>query len=224
MQKHVQRSVIALFLPISLCGVISASYASDIQKNVLQTQPQAEIKVDKDFMDTLQNATQKSVLKYGQFNEHNMSTVFQNSNQSSEITREQTYMYMYSTSMPIVAIQNLIPQMKKMKSVQPNATFYVVLNGFPPASFWKELKGIYKDDIKNLFSVKIHPKIYETYRLTNVPAWIKIDCPKAFKFKQCDEEHSILAKGDISFYDFYELLVKQDASYLQTYHQLIKAN
>lgn len=218
MQKHVQRAVIALFLSIGTFNI----YASDIPSSVLKSSQQ-EVKIDKDFFNNLQNAAQKSVLKYGQFNEHNMSKVFQNQN-NTDIKREQTYMYMYSSSMPIVTLQNLIPQIKKMKEIQPNATFYVVLNGFPPASFWKELKGIYKEDNKNLFSVKIHPKIYETYHLSYVPAWIKTDCPKEFKFKQCDTERSFLVKGDISFFDFFELLVKQDTSYLQTYHQLIKAN
>ncbi len=218
MQKHVQRAVIALFLSIGTSNI----YASDIPSSVLKSSQQ-EVKIDKDFFNNLQNAAQKSVLKYGQFNEHNMSKVFQNQN-NTDIKREQTYMYMYSTSMPIVALQNLIPQMKKMKSVHPDSTFFVVLNGFPQASFWKELRGIYKDDIKNLFSIKIHPKIYETYRLTHVPAWIKIDCPREFQFKKCDVERSFLAKGDISFLDFFELLVKRDTSYMQTYQQLIKAN
>lgn len=220
MQKYIQRSIKAIIFPIFLCS----AHASDIPKDAMKVNPQAEIKIDKTFFDNLQMATQKSALKYGQFNEHNMTEIFQKTGNQNDIKREHAYMYMYSTSMPLVTLQNLIPQIKKMKSLEPNTTFYLVLNGFPKASFWKELKTLYKEENKNLFSVKIHPKIYETYRLTNVPAWIKVDCPKDFKFKDCDTEHSFLAKGDISFYDFYELLVKQDSSYLQTYHKLIKAN
>lgn len=224
MQKYIQRAIIAQYAAMTLGGFISIAHASDVQNDVLKISSHAEIKIDKDFVQNLQMATRNSVLKYGQFDEHNMSKIFQKANDQADIKREQTYMYMYSTSMPIVALQNLIPQMKKMKSVHPDSTFYVVLNGFPKASFWKELRGIYKDDIKNLFSIKIHPKIYETYRLTHVPAWIKIDCPREFQFKKCDVERSFLAKGDISFLDFFELLVKRDTSYMQTYQQLIKAN
>lgn len=223
MQKYIQQSIIAGFLFFNGILSFAATQTSPLPSEVIpftaSSSGAQEANANKDFFKNLQESAISSVEKYGQFNEHDMRNVFKNSSTQDE-KLEETIFYMYSSSMPIVTLQNLLPQMKKLKEINPKTSFYIVLNGFPKPSFWTELRTLYKEENKNLFKVKIHPKIYEAYKLEQVPAWIKTDCPENFKFKNCKTDESYLAKGDISLIDFYELLVQQNALFKPTYQKL----
>ena len=225
MQKYIQQSIVAGFLffnsTLSFGAMPPSAVPSEAIPFTIPSSAMQDGNVNKDFFKNLKESAISSVEKYGQFNDHDMRNVFKNSAEDEKL--EETFFYMYSSSMPMVTLQNLLPQMKKLKEVNPKASLYIVLNGFPEPSFWTKLRTLYKDENQNLFKVKIHPRIYEAYKLEQVPAWVRTECPQNFKFKNCKTSESYLAKGDISLLDFYELLVKKDNLFMPTYQKLIEA-
>jgi len=222
MQKYIQRSIIRAIVMIFI-NLACFAAPQPINRDDFKIPSQSDVAMDKDFLKNLDSMSKKSVLKYGQFNEHNMSQVFSNALKEEDSKKEEVFFYMYSRSVPLVSLTNLFPQMHRLKEVKPNARIIVVLNGFPNLEFWKLLRETYKDEHRDLFKVRMDPRIFKAYQLNQVPAWIKTACPVNFEFKKCDTEKSFLAKGDMSLVDFYDLLSKQDNQYLNTYHQLIKA-
>ena len=222
MQKHIQRAINTL-LVILCVNSISNAAPQPINREDFKIPSQSDVPLDKDLLKNLDAMAKQSVLKYGQFNEHNMSKVFSSAMKQEEVKKEETFFYMFSKSVPLVSLTNLFPQMHRLKEIKPNAKIIVVLNGFPNLEFWKLLRTVHKDEHRDLFKVRIDPRIFKAYELKQVPAWIKTACPVNFEFKKCDTETSFLAKGDMSIVDFYDLLSKQDKQYLPTYHQLIKA-
>ena len=216
MQKYIQRQLnVAL-----LCGALFVSLSQASDEIIRFSMPSQDTTGHKEFLMNLNDVAQKSVLNYGQFNETNASSAFQKQKNDSV----ESLFYFYSKDMPFVALQNLFPQMKKFKETNPKARIYVVYNNFPSQGYWKELKKLHKNEYNSLFSIKIDPRLFNAYELRNAPAWAIAKCPEDFKFKQCDINNSILAKGDISLVDFFELLTKHDKQYLTTYQNLIKAN
>lgn len=214
MQKYIQRQLIALICVASF--ELSAQASDEI---IRFSMPSQDTTTHQEFLLNLNSVAQETALKYAQFNENNTSSVFKKQQKNTV----ESYFYFYSKDMPFVALQNLLPQMKKLKESDSKAKFYVVYNNFPPQTYWKELKKLHKSEYNSLFTIKIDPRLFITYDLKNVPAWVLAKCPEDFKFKQCDIDNSILAKGDISLVDFFELLSKHDKKYLTTYQNLIKA-
>lgn len=222
MQKYIQRAIMKTVMVVFFC-LSSHAAPQAVNRQDFKIPTQTDVAIDKDFLKNLDTMSKQSALKYGQFNEHNMSKVFSNTQTQEEAKKEEVFFYMYSRSVPLVSLTNLFPQMHRLKEIKPNSKIIVVLNGFPNLEFWKLLRDTYKDEHRDLFKVKIDPRIFNAYQLKQAPAWIKTACPANFEFKKCDTEKSFLAKGDMSLVDFYDLLAKHDNQYLNTYHQLIKA-
>ncbi|WP_457748587.1 TrbC family F-type conjugative pilus assembly protein [Sulfurimonas sp.] len=207
--------------------------------SVLLAQGSTGLKIDKnintklnekavDFAKNIKQISDKSFLKYGtNIFDNNMtkgiaSIIDKNSDNNST---KNTLFYFYSESMKLSAITNLLPQMKKFKHIHPEDQIFIVLNGFPKKEFFLNLRKYYKSQYSKLFSIKIHPYIYKYYKLKMVPAWayIRCDTGENFRFKKCKREDSLLARGDISLVDFFDVLSTDYKEYKDDYNYLIKA-
>jgi len=175
-----------------------------------------------DFAKKLQEASDNSLIKYGSTKYSNMKKMIKKGDNN---TTKNTIFFFYSQSMPFSTIKNLIPQIKKFKELKPDNQFFIVFNGFPKRSFFKKLRKLYSDSIKNILTVKVHPFIYKYYKLKMVPAYAYIKCGIGdnFRFNQCLKNDSVLTKGDISLNGFLEILSDHDKKYLNLYNKMIEA-
>lgn len=231
MQKYFYRNVvvvlttIAIVFSISLNAQTSPEEVANILKKELNLTAPKDISIEnQDFLKDLDKASKESFLKYGaKISNADISNFI---NKDDNNSTKNTIFYMYSESMPFVTIKNLIPQINKFKKYNPDTQFFIVFNGFPKKEFMQQLRKEYKDEYKNIFSIKIHPYIYKYFDLNAVPAYIFNRCniKDDFRFKKCKNDEAILAKGDISLVDFFNILSDNDKKYLKYYNQMIKAD
>lgn len=229
MQKYFYRYVVVLTTMAILFSVslnaqkTPKEIGNEIKKELSLTTPKKSELKNKDFLKDLDKASKKSFLKYGtKISNANMSNLIKKIDNN---TTKNTIFYMYSESMPFVSIKNLIPQISKFKKYNPNTQFFIVFNGFPKRDFFHKLRKEYQDKYKNIFSIKVHPYIYKYFNLKMVPAYIftRCDIGNKFRFKKCRSNEAILAKGDMSLVDFFNVLSDKDKRYLKYYNQMIKA-
>lgn len=214
MQKYIQRLVIVFFCNFFLVNI--ALFAQDKRLDINISDEQ------KNFFKDLDKISLESTKKYGNFGKVDMANLLTKTQE--EPAKEEAIFYFYSEIMPFATIKNIIPQFQKYKTLYPKTTFYIIFNGFPSNTFWKSLREIYKEEYKNLFKVKIHPRAYERFSLKQVPAWVFTACPSDFRLKQCDDQNAVLAKGNMSLNDFFELLSKHnEEKFGQRYKYLIEA-
>lgn len=229
MQKYFYRNVvvlaaIAILFSISLNARTTPEEAAVILKKELSlTTPKNISAESQDFLKDLDKASKESFLNYGAkiANADISNLIKENDNNSTK----NTIFYMYSDSVPFVAIENLIPQINKFKKHNPSTQFFIVFNGFPKKEFMNRLRKKYKDEYKNIFSIKVHPYIYRYFDLKMVPAYIFNRCNLGdnFRFKKCKNDEAILAKGDMALVDFFNILSENDKKYLKYYNQMIEA-
>lgn len=229
MQKYFYRNVVVLTTIVILFSVslnaqaTPEEVANRLKKELSLATPKKLTLENQDFLKDLDKASKKSFLKYGaKISNADISHLIK---KDDDNVTKNTIFYMYSDSIPFVAIENLIPQINKFKKYNPNTQFFIVFNGFPKKEFMQRLKKEYKDEYKNTFSIKIHPYIYKYFDLKMVPAYIFSRCNLGdnFRFKKCKSSEAILAKGDMSLVDFFNILSENDKKYLKYYNQMIEA-
>jgi len=230
MQKYLYRHVIVLtILTILFSITLDAQVTPKVmvkkfKKELNLVSPKKiEIK-NKDFLKNLNESSKKSLLKYGNTVSGADINKFVTTKDDYNTTKN-TIFYMYSDSVPFAAIKNLIPQISKFKKHNPNTQFFIVLNGFPTKKFLLRLRKEYKEKYKDIFSIKVHPFIYKYYGLKMVPAYIfcKCDLGDNFRFRKCRRNEAVMAKGDMSLVDFFNILSDKNKKYLKYYNQMIEA-
>lgn len=229
MQKYLYRNVIAfiataiLFAANLNAQITPKNMATKIKKEFnLDTSKKVSLK-NKDFLKNLDKASKKSFLKYGsKITNSDISDIVKKDDNNAT---KNTIFYLYSESMPFVTIKNLIPQISKFKKYNPNTQFFIVFNGFPKKQFFQKLRKEYKAKYRNILTVKVHPFIYKYYNMKMVPAYIFVRCGLGdnFRFKKCRRDKAILAKGDMSLVDFFNVLSDKKKKYLKYYNEMIKA-
>lgn len=229
MQKYLYRNVVALTI-ITILFTISLNAQTTPEKVTNQLKEEFSSVVsqkttmeNKDFLKDLDEASKKSFVKYGsKISNTDISKLIEKDDNNST---KNTIFYMYSDSIPFVAIKNLIPQINKFKKHNPNTQFFIVFNGFPKKEFMQRLRKEYKEEYKNTFLIKVHPYIYKYFNLKMVPAYIfsRCDLGGNFRFKKCKSNEAILAKGDMSLVDFFNVLSENNKKYLKYYNQMIEA-
>jgi len=228
-QKYLYRNVVALTI-ITILFTISLNAQTTPEKVTNQLKEEFSSVVsqkttmeNKDFLKDLDEASKKSFVKYGsKISNTDISKLIEKDDNNST---KNTIFYMYSDSIPFVAIKNLIPQINKFKKHNPNTQFFIVFNGFPKKEFMQRLRKEYKEEYKNTFLIKVHPYIYKYFNLKMVPAYIfsRCDLGGNFRFKKCKSNEAILAKGDMSLVDFFNVLSENNKKYLKYYNQMIEA-
>lgn len=99
---------------------------------------------------------------------------------------------------------------------------FIVLRGFPDTKTLMDfLVNSYDYGIKG--TLKIHPLIFNTFKVTRVPAFALSYCPvdDNFTFREC--ENKFLAVGDITLTDFFRMVSLKDKKYEDYYFKLIEA-
>lgn len=229
MQKYFYRNVvvlatIAILTTISLNAKTTPEETATVLKKELSLRASKNISIEnKDFLKDLNKASKESFLKYGaKISNADISNLIKKEDNNST---KNTIFYMYSRNVPFVAIENLIPQVNKFKKYNPDTQFFIVFNGFPKKEFMQKLRKKYKDEYKNIFSIKVHPYIYSYFNLKMAPAYIFNRCNLGdnFRFKKCKSDEAVLAKGDMSLIDFFNILSEHDKKYLKYYNQMIEA-
>lgn len=234
MSKYIYRYVIKaiLFAGLLAISAYSANMNKEKTKEVAQqlqgviSAKNANLKAlnfsKSDFSKEIQKASNNSLVKYGSTKYADIKKMIQKNDTN---TSKNTIFYFYSENMPFSTIKNLIPQIKRFKEIKPNSQFFIVFNGFPKKSFFKKLRKLYSDSIKNILTVKVHPFIYKYYKLKMVPAYAYIKCGigNKFRFNQCLKDDSLLVRGDISLNGFWEILSNHNKKYLKTYNKMIEA-
>jgi len=183
----------------------------------LKTHIEKKLDNNNSFLKDIKEISEDSRIKYG-------TNIFKKNDtpkKKNKIKYKEYLAYFYSENMPFLTIKNLIPSFKSLKKIKKNIQIYIVFNGFPTKDFFLKLRQEYKEEYKNLFKIKIHPPMYSYFELTEVPAYVLMDCPKDFRFKKCHKDNSIIVRGDISLLDFYQVLSDSNKKYLDTYHKLI---
>lgn len=132
--------------------------------------------------------------------------------------RELTIFYLTTHSLTS-GVKNFNAQVKKLNDRGDKIEGMVVLRGFPD-DLKKFIEDIYSKDIPGI--VKIHPKIFKSFNITRVPAFVLSYCPvgENFAFAQC--ETKFVAIGDITLSDFLFRVSETDKDYSKYYFDLIR--
>lgn len=99
---------------------------------------------------------------------------------------------------------------------------FVVLRGFPKTKKMMDfLVNTYEGGVHGI--IKVHPLIFDTFKVTRAPAFALSYCPTGdnFAFKECDNK--FLAIGDITLTDFFKMVGDKDKEYESYYFELIEA-
>lgn len=99
---------------------------------------------------------------------------------------------------------------------------FVVLRGFPKTKKMMDfLMNAYEAGVAG--TIKVHPLIFDTFKVTRAPAFALSYCPTGdnFAFRECENKY--LAVGDITLTDFFKMVSDKDKKYESYYFELIEA-
>jgi hypothetical protein len=137
-----------------------------------------------------------------------------------------TIFYFVSSDLDISNFNDFIAGIDKLKSVGYNIVGRVLFRGLID----ERMDGIKDWMIKSEKDFKLrrtpnvkyqfHPWAFRYFSLEKVPAFALSACKKDFRFKTC--EHKYLAKGNMSFQNFLEILKENNKEYEDLFFDLTK--
>lgn len=124
--------------------------------------------------------------------------------------KRQTHIfYFVSRSVPLPSIKH---NLKMAMKLPKNIVMYMVFRGMDRASkqyIFKLAKWAKRQKVP--FLIKIHPFLYRDLHIRSVPAFVIGECPKEFRYKECQYEY--IAFGDMSLDTFLKDVGERDESY-----------
>jgi type-F conjugative transfer system pilin assembly protein TrbC len=125
--------------------------------------------------------------------------------QSGESQRKPYIFYLFSGSVPDVAVDSVFSQSKKLPF-----PFYGVIRGVD-----KDRKIIKKiQDVSQKergITVKINPKIYKQLNAEMVPAFVFAYCPTSNRFRSKDCDYKYIIYGDMSLTGALEIMARENS-------------
>ena len=125
-----------------------------------------------------------------------------------------TFFYLFSTSQTKYSLYSFMQNVNKLESVNSEIKYYGVVQGILNKSQLDELQKPFKyeKDLREKVVIKMHPIMFKDLKLKRVPVYLFSSCPSnEFKYKDCENKY--IVRGDISFVEALEIVVKEDKYY-----------
>ncbi|PAF53842.1 hypothetical protein BKH42_03680 [Helicobacter sp. 13S00482-2] len=152
----------------------------------------------------------------------NQLKLYENKLNLIQQSKEKKLTIFYLTSAPLAkGSKNFNKLIEKINKNGKEVIGLIILRGFPKKEKIMDfLMNTYEKGVGG--TIKIHPLIFNTFKVTKVPAFALSYCPtnENFAFRDC--ENKFLAIGDITLTDFFKMVSDYDKNYESYYFTLIE--